>query len=287
MSEWTSRVRNHRIWGSMKALGPRIDEAVRLDELDSAALEALERLRAVLAACGKRLGGTDPLTVLVPTLDSIAAAFESQKSELDAFIADRDATHLTNANAAADTVLAQLAQIPGISTPEEVIGLVEAVASHRTAVEEQERLSSTLRKQAKAEVKELTTALGVLKTETQSALSDLRAQLDLEKQKISTQASEQQKLFVEAQESRSNAYNETLLKIQESLTKTLTEQQGQFSSAQENRGKEFSAAQADAQKRFGDLIADYAKRLADQDAAFTKQRDTFAATAQEQLAAFK
>jgi len=215
----------------------------------------------------------------------MAAAFESQQTEIEAFNADRNMAHLTNANNAADTVLSFLAQIPGISAPEELIALIEAVGSHRTAIEEQERSSVTHRKQAKADISDLTTSLEKFKAETQSTLIDLRAQQEAERQKISTQASEQQKLFADAQQSRSNTFNETVLKIQENLSRTLTDQQGQFSSAQENRSREFTTAQTESQKRVGDLIGDYTKRLSDQDAEFTRQRDTFAATAQNQLGA--
>src|SRR5580692_1860987 len=135
MSEWTSRVRDHRIWQLMNDLGPTIDRAAQLDDPDPAAVEALERLRSVLAFSGKRLGGSDPLTILPAPLDAIAGAVESQRSEVEAFISDRNLAHLTNANQSADTVLANLAQVPGVSTSEELIGLIQAVASHRAAQE--------------------------------------------------------------------------------------------------------------------------------------------------------
>lgn len=283
MSEWTSRVRDHRIWELMRSLGPIIDKAVQSDDPDPAAVEALERLRSVLAFCGKRLGGSDPLTILPAPLDAMAGAFESQRTEIEAFISDRNLARLTSANQSADAVLASLVQIPGISAPEELIGLIQAVASQRSALEEQERSSATARKQATAEVKELTTTLEAFKAQSQSTIADLKGQLETERQKISTLASEQQKAFADAQQSRSNAYSETLLKIQENLAKTLSDQQGQFSTAQENRGREFTAAQTDSQKRLADVITDYTKRLADQDAEFTKQRDSFVAAAQKQL----
>ena len=254
MSEWTSRVRDHRIWELMKGLGPTIDKALQLDDSDPAAVEALERLRSVLALCGKRLGGSDPLTILPAPLEAMSGAFESQKTEIETFISDRNLAHLTNANQSADAALASLAQVPGISTSEEVIGLIRAVASQRSALEDQERSSSTARKRATAEIKELTTTLEVFKAQAQSSIAELKAQLETEKQKISTLTSEQQKAFTDAQQARSNTYNETLLKIQENLTKTLNEQQGQFSTAQESRGREFTAAQMDSQKDSGILL---------------------------------
>jgi len=283
MSEWTTRIQDHRVWGAMQALGPSIDRAVSLDDIESTALEALERLRTVLAFCGKRIGGSDPLTVLPAPLEPIATSFDSAKAEIDAFVNDRDRGHLDRANSAADTALAHVAQIPGVATSEELTALIKAASAHRAVVEEQARLSSESRKQLTTELQEIRSALNGLKNETDSAITDLKAQLDLERQRVSAQASEQQKLFTDAQQARSNSFNETLLKIQDNLSKTISDHQGQFSAAQENRGREFTAAQTESQKRLGDLIGEYTKALADQDAEFTKQRDAFVADAQKRL----
>jgi len=267
----------------MQALGPKIDEAVALEGIDPATVDSLERLRTVLTFCGKRLGGTDPLTIPPASLDSLAGSLESQQSEIDAFAADSDPAHLANANASADAALTHLSQVPGVSTGEELIGLIGAVTSHRAAVEEQLHSALEARRQTRSDVEVLKTSVEGFKAETQTTIGDLKAQLDAERLKISTQSSEHQKLFADAQEGRNNTYNETLRKIQDNVTKTLTDQQGQFSTAQENRNQGFTAAQTEAQKRFGDLMGDYTKRLADQDAEFTKQRDASTAEAQKQL----
>jgi hypothetical protein len=258
----------------MESIGPLIDQAEQLDNAEPEAIEALERLRSVLAFCGKRLGGIDPLLFSTNTLDSISAGFDQQKAAIEAFISDRNQTHLTEANQAADTTLVLLTQVPNISSSEELIGLMQAVSSHRAAVEEQMRSGAASRVEAKTRIEELTQNLGELKTYSQSVVSELKAQLEAERQKLSSLATEQQKAFAEAQESRVNT-----------LTKTLTDQQGQFSVAQENRSRDFTTAQSEAQKRLGDVISDYTKRLADQDSEFTKQRSTFVATATEKLSA--
>src|SRR5882762_5939996 len=112
MSEWTSRILDHRVWNLMKKLGPIIDEAEQVEEVDPTSLEGLERLRAVLAFCGKRLGGTDPATTSPGPLDAIAGSLDSAKTEVEAFLKDSNAAHLTNANSSADAALVQLAQVP-------------------------------------------------------------------------------------------------------------------------------------------------------------------------------
>jgi hypothetical protein len=284
MSEWTSRISNHRIWESMKALGPVIDKAATLDDAEPLAEEALDRLSSVLAFCGKRLGGTPPELLLATPLDPIASAFDSQRTEVEAYISDKNIAHLTTANNLADTVLTNLNQFPGALSPEELVGLNQVINRYRAALEDQERTSIETRRKANSELTGLVAAGDALRTQSQADLTALKAQIEAERQKILTQTAEHQKLFTEAQTSRGATYNETVLKIQESLAKTLSDQQGQFSTAQENRGREFAATQTDAQKRFGDLIADHTKRLAEQDAEFTKQRDALVAASREGLA---
>lgn len=283
MSEWTSRIQGHRIWDLMKSLGPAIDEAIKLDDLDPSTVDGLERLRAVLTFCGKRLGGTDPLTMPPAPLDAIAGTLESAKAEIEGFLKDRSVAHIANANTGADAALVQVSQIPGITTKQELVGLIQAANSHREALEQQARSTFDARKKGETEIQELRSKLEAFTSQSQTAIGSLQALLETERQKISTQSSEQQKLFADAQEGRSNTYNESLRKVQDNLSQTLTEHQRQFSDAQENRNREFTAAQTDGQKRFSDLLADYAKRLAGQDAEFTSQREAFVADSKDRL----
>jgi hypothetical protein len=283
MSVWTSRVKDHRIWELMNVLGPLIDQAEGTNNIDAKAVESLERLRSVLALCGKRLAGVDPVTISPATLDLISSAFDQQKATLEAFIADGSTTHLAAANQSADSIVVNLAQVPALSSSEELIGLMQSVSSYREFMDKQLRSINSSRSEMTAQVGELTASLEGVKSYSQTTLADLKAQLDAERQKITSQAAEQQKAFADAQESRSSTFSETVLNVQANLTRTLTDQQGQFSAAQENRNREFTTAQTDSQKRFGDLIADYTKRLTDQDGEFTKQRNAFASSATEKL----
>ena len=260
MSEWESRIRNHRVWALMKALGPSIDKALETSGIESSTLQSIERLRVVLSFCGKRLGASDPLTVLPSTLDALAGAFETQATELAGFLNDANVAHVNGANASADAALAIVAQLPGVSSSEEVIGLVEAANNYRATLEEHERAGASARARTNTQVQELTRVLDTFKNQTETTLADLRTQLESEKQKISVQSLEQQRLFVEAQSSRGATYNETIAKIQETLTKTLSDQQAQFSTAQENRNAQFTALQGE-----------YTKKLAEQDAQFSKE----------------
>ncbi|HEY2819859.1 MAG TPA: hypothetical protein VGJ06_02360, partial [Candidatus Acidoferrum sp.] len=238
MGEWISRVTNHRIWELMATLGASIDSATKIEQINSDALEALERLRLILTFCGKRLGGTDPLTIAIGTLDAIATLIENIISQIVEFAADLNVAHLVDANTDADKILARLAEIPAIATAQELVELTEAARSHRSAVGALAVLAERSRKQANVEVAALKDLLESVQTQAQISLSDLKSQLEVERQKLSTQLSEHQKAFADAQENRSTTYIDTIRKIQDSLANTLTDQQGQFSTAQENRVRE-------------------------------------------------
>jgi hypothetical protein len=272
MSHWIDRVQNHRVWTLMKDLGPLIDSAIKLEDVDAVALAGLERLRAVLTYCGKRLGGGDPLLVLPASLDSMAGSFESQESAIQAFITDKNTDHITVANGAADNALLTAFQLPGLLTSEEQIESVRNIISFRNAIEELAKRSYDARNKAASDIEDLNLAITAFKGQIQSSLAELGALIDARQNEIAKVSLDQQKAFAEAQESRSKTFNETVLKLQDNLSKTITDQQGQFSTAQENRSQ-----------KFVDLIAEYTKRLTDQDAEFTKERNDFVSAAENKL----
>ena len=72
MGQVHERIRAHPIWQHMKELGAGIDQAESIEAVDEKAIEAWERIRAVLTFVGKRLAGADPQLVSQATLDSIA-----------------------------------------------------------------------------------------------------------------------------------------------------------------------------------------------------------------------
>ena len=146
-----------------------------------------------------------------------------------------------------------------MATKQELVGLVQAVNESRKIFERNATLSSDSLKKATSDIDGLQRNLETFTGQIQSAIGTIQAQLDAERQKISAQASEQQKLFADAQELRSNTYTESLRKTQESLSQTLTDQQRQFSEAQENRSREFNSSQTDGQRRLNDIVIDYTK----------------------------
>lgn len=63
MSQWIERINTHPVWDELKSLGLAIDLAATREGNDAATIDGLERIRTVLAFCGKRLAATDPVLI--------------------------------------------------------------------------------------------------------------------------------------------------------------------------------------------------------------------------------
>lgn len=306
MGPWDERIRGHRIWTEMETLGPIIDKALSIDGITSETSADIERLKAVLTYCGKRIAAADPLITVPQPLDSAASNLDAIKSELEAFVKDKDSTHIVTANQNADAALPPLSQIPGAYSPEELGALVSATVEYRAAV----RKALT---DAKQEVKQFNAVLdegtSKLKATSEGELATLRALLEnnskdlstrldaaqtnlaqlasliqTEQQKLSQISSDQQGQFSTAQEARNKEFTEGLRVGNESLTKLVAEYQSQFSTAQNSRATENAAAESSRQNKFNELITDFSKKLADQDAEFAKQRGAFVLASETDLA---
>jgi hypothetical protein len=262
MSEWAERIRDHRAWSVMELLGPTIDRAVATDSIDPQALAALERIRTVLAFCGKRLAGADPLIVAPVLVNNIADAFSLCNAELDAFISDQDKAHLQSANVHADTALFNAGQIAVAFTPEELGALVSATNEYRNQFERGLSTSRSSVDAIRAEAEAL-----------KAKVSELGTLISTEQQQITQLTTEYQRQFSESQEKRNQEYSETLRQAQQHLASVTAEQQGQFSSAQDARGREFAEGQTTRQTEFNKLHTDFTQRLAEQNAEFTRQRE--------------
>ncbi|UWZ83113.1 hypothetical protein [Occallatibacter riparius] len=296
MGPWDERVRGHRVWTEMATLGPAIDQSLSVEGITPESVLDLERLKAVLTYCGKRIAAADPLITVPQPLDLIASSLQAINNALAAFISNGDSSHIVAANQNADAVLPPLSQIPGDYSPEELGALIAATSEYRVLV--RKALS-----EAKQEVKQLNSlseeGQAKLSEASEGELAKLKARLDnysvdlaqfasslqIEQQKLSQIATDHQGQFSSAQEARSKEFSESLRAGNENLTRLITDYQSQFSSAQDARSAENTAAELARQKTFNDTIAEFIKKLADQDAEFTKQRTAFVTASETDLGA--
>jgi hypothetical protein len=290
MNEWEKRSTGHRVWREMENLGPAIDSALNVSEIEEAE-SGIERVRMILAFTGKRLASIDPSLLQPAQLESIAEAFASTRTDLAAFVSDQDYEHVRNANVQSDVALRALAQMPAPSTSEELEVFVASIKAYRSTLDE--GLTSTRRavKEVQTKISEGKAAIAKLEAQifdtqqrhsllateheesVRSKLTELSEAIQLERQKLTELLIEQQKQFSEAQEKRIQDHTEAIRVVQNQVAQTTAEQQGQFSTAQDLRSRDFLDSQTSRQTKFDGLLAEYVKYLADQNAAFTLGRE--------------
>lgn len=298
MSQWNDRLRNHPVWEALKSLGIAIDQAAAKEGIDSVAIDSLERVRAVLAFCGKRLAVADPFLTDLRPVEKISALLTSAITELQAFVSDGNVSRLATVNAQADDILGPLAAVLTPISNEELTVIGESVSAYRAALEKHlaEALASQQAVKAQAE-------------ENRVSLVALAADISAEKQKLTTIASELQTQFTAdqtaratdftaAQTDRQTAYTAKGTEFQtasstaqadrqEKYTTIATENQTQFTAAQETRAKAHTEAHQDRQEKFGALMADYTQKLVDHNTLLAEQREKAEKRGQEELTVLK
>ncbi len=248
MGQWTDRIKNHAVWQQMSTLGPTIDRALDREAIDPDTIDALERVRAVLALVGKRLDSLDPATAFPGPLDGLAAALQNANNEIQNYIANGNAGHISNANAHADTALAHLAQLPIAITPKELTGLREAASSYRSTLEGQLKKASSA----------LVTVNSELES-TKTRLATVGSDVTAEKQRLSDLASGFQSQFSAAQEARNREYTEAQGTRQEKFNLLMTdaagrlaEQTADFTQQRDVAVKQYAEDAAALKENYGD-----------------------------------
>lgn len=135
MGQWNDRIRNHAVWEALTSLGPVIDQAVAKEGIDAASIDSLERLRAVLALCGKRLAAADPFLSDQRPFDRINTALRGAVSEIQAYLSDSNIAHLAAAGAQADEILSGLSAVLAPTSSDDLSIIGESVSAYRAALE--------------------------------------------------------------------------------------------------------------------------------------------------------
>jgi hypothetical protein len=243
MNQWNERFKDHAVWQTLQALGPTIDQALAKEGSEPTTVEMLSRLKAVQIFIGRRLAGIDRYLLTGGPLDALNGSLAALTTEVRNFITNGNVAHLTNANAQGDASLNQLAQLNQPYTSEEFQGAKEAAESYRQSLDAAITSTQLGITQSRADVEALRVRLG-----------ELTAQVEAEKTR---------------------------------LTSVATEFQSQFSTAQETRNREFLDGQ---QQRLGDftkLFTEYTQKLGEQSIEFNKQRDEIARGHQGELSDLK
>lgn len=244
MSQWVDRIRNHRIWDLLKSTGPDIDRALARESITPEAIDSLERLKTVLAFCGKRLAATEPVLAHPNTIETLAKHLTEMQANINGFSTAGDIALLNAAHINADNVLEQLAHILGAENCEDLTVISQAAAAYRATLEKHlievlDRYGEVIAKIANSEAK----------------LTAIEATIATEQQRLTTILNEQQSQFSATQDKRatefSAAQNDQLTKF----TTAFTELQTLFSTAQNARETTFSEFQRVSSEKVATLIA--------------------------------
>ncbi len=298
MSQWNDRLRNHPVWQALKSLGTAIDQAAAKEGIDATSIDSLERVRSVLAFCGKRLAVADPFLTDLRPVEKINALLTSATTELQAFVSDGNDTRLTTVNILADDILSQLATILTPVSNDELIVIGESISAYRAALEK--HLAEALASHQKVKTQAAT---------NQVSLTAIATEISEEKKKLAAIASESQVQFTADQTARATEFTAAQTERQtnfsakatefessfsasqaeraEKFTTTATEHQAQFTSAQETRAKTDADAHQDRKEKFSALTADYTQKLVNHNTLLTEQREKAEKRVQEELTALK
>jgi hypothetical protein len=260
MSQWTDRIRHHRIWELLKTVGPTIDNAQKRESLTPEAIDSLERLGAVLTVCGKRVASADPTLIPPAAVENLANTLAALKTHVETFTSNGDMAQLSAANTQADNALTHLAIVPGTATPDDLTIISELAASYRSTLE-----------------KYLTDALNTQNTLTERGkinedkIAALETALTAEQQRLATLATEQQSEFSKAQDRRATDFSATQNDHLSKFTASATGFQTQFSADQEARKTAFSEFQRSASDDVAKLVASYTKQLSEHDKTYAEK----------------
>lgn len=237
MSTWADRIKNHPLWQHLATFGPSIDQAFAREGVDATTLDGLHRLKTILTFIGRRLEGADTNLLTPGPMDNISSVIQSATSEVQSFISNGSAGHITNANSHADNALTYLASlnVPVVTT--ELAALREAADMYRASIEQNMRSLQTAFSNERNELESL-----------KAKILEFSAEVAAEKQRLSSLTSEHQSQFSSAQESRNREYAEAQATRQDKFSsmlleynKTLTEQNTDFTKQRESLLKQHEA----------------------------------------------
>lgn len=298
MSEWNDRIKTNTVWQVLELFDVAIDQALTREAIDAQAADSLERLRAVLTFCGKRLASADPYLLEPASLNKISAAFTVAKTEIEAFVSDGASPHLVAANREVDAALVSLASILVPITTEDLSTIGESAAAYRTTLQkyldDAASTNKVVKKSATENLQKLTEFSTVIASERQkidTALADFQSQFTIGQ---TTRTAE----FAAAQADRQatnaasisqfeKSFSENQADRQNKFSAALAENQAQFSAAQEIRAKAENDAQTLRQADFSGLMIDYAQKLSEQNTQFTSQMQSADRQAKEALSELK
>lgn len=228
MGNHIERITSHAVWQEMETLGNLIDKVVSLNQLDPEIVDDVERVRTVLAYCGKRLASTDPALLLPVTLDTINTMLNQIRTELELFINNRNTSHINTVNLRTDELIAPLRNIPS-PTIDQLTFVNESISSYRNNLKKYLKDISEDQKKVETELKNNT-----------DLLNRQREIIEAEQQKLSSMLTTFQSQFSSDQDKRASEFAAALDALRSKVNEAINENKTQFSDNQILNSKKIS-----------------------------------------------
>lgn len=265
MSQFVDRVKGHPVFAEMEEFRKAMELAREACSQDQALIDNWDRARAVAAHIGLALDQADPLLVVPGNLANMATYFQQTRSEINNFVANKNAGHWTNAQTHLDNCLSQIAAVPR-QTAEGIDGMREAASSFRAAIS---RWLDAIKKDGDG--------ISQMQRNLQTRISEATAEINTQKQRLDTAIATFQQQFSEAQQVRQTEFSAAEQARAQAAAKGEQDRQESFEEAEEARAEAEKKARGEAEQQHAKLVA----KLKEDAAAIIAAMETQKAHAQK------
>jgi uncharacterized membrane protein YsdA (DUF1294 family)/predicted nucleic acid-binding Zn-ribbon protein len=196
MSNWVERVKNHPAIGKFATILTHIEQAEQLAGENTEAREALDRIHAVVMHAKRRFDVLDPVLIPKQSLQNLDSNLSSMLQTLQAYVNDKNKSHLQTAANNCDSLLLQLPISSGFDAMSYMDGIREAVGSFRESAAQQMRL---VEEQSAGVQKKLSDLLRQVETTDKT--------IEVQKGRLDTAIGQFQKQFSDAESERGNQFS--------------------------------------------------------------------------------
>lgn len=206
MSKWNEKFNNHGFWTTWNSLKESLNNE-NLISHDDSVLQDIARVKKVVGFIDGLLEQIDPELMNLAVLDNYNQAASNCLSEINAYLANKNAVHLTNANTQIDSFLTLLSRIPNISFANQKFSLKKASSAYSESIDKYLlKVKSFIEEEIELQKTNLAELLSLLAS-TKKEIDLLKAQVKNVEQTINKQSAEFNTQFQNNENSRNERFN--------------------------------------------------------------------------------
>lgn len=262
MSQWTDRIDQHVIFSELEGLDDLLIATREQAHQNADAFDAWDRVQHIATRSRHLLGRVDAMLVHPPFLDNMANCLRKVRNELDAYLANGNVGHLSNANAHLDNCFTtHLGQLPVIVDQPDIEDLREAASNYRRSI-------GQLVRNMESEIGGINqTAIA-----TRARLEELNQEISNQKQRLDNAISTFQQQFSNAEENRRAEFTQAERDRSVEFDSTQIKRNEEYESEKETMGSLFLEIADTAKETFDTLNVQTKATIAELIEAIEKQK---------------